>query len=980
MNRITLIFTLFFYSSLLFAQQNVNQLSLNGNWEIIFDTENEGQEGQWQLDNNFHQNAKIRQIQVPSCWEEFEKNYEGVAFYRKKFNVPASWSEKIIELKFDASNYKTEVWVNDMAVGVHKGGYTPFSFRIDNLIKSDQENTITVRVVGPIILTDKVIDGIGRQEVPMWRGGIVGGIWQSVNLYATGSATIKDVFIEPKIELNTALFQLELENNEINANPVELNLKIFSANGEVLANEVKTIDLKQGKSKLQFNTQIPDTEYWSFDNPYLYKAELELKSHGVVSDQWESKFGMREFTVKNEQYHLNGKPMFLKAIFFEGLYPVKIAYPDSREMAIKEIQLAKEAGFNMIRPWRKPPPPMWLDICDSLGLLTVGSLVIECMDRPIPTPYLPDMVENELEISIMRDRNRTCVVMWELFNELSHGTIMNQMLHSMSLRARELDPTRLILDESGGYRGANMYLPYSRNPLRFNDIHHYPGSQVNEEKYNQISIIGKTKTEIKEMGFENLKAPGRNVQPTLMSFLSELGYASYPNFNQNNKDFTEKGNPIVATSVYHLRLEKELKAAFQKTGFNKAFPDFEKYCIEEQRMHGIANKRMIEATRCNPKVNGYCIHALTDGDWILGAGIVDLWRNPKTLAYDMTKEANGKQIVSIRIIPRNIYAKRGAKLKIAGVNEVEEDDVSMSVIITSKKGKKVFSKFLKTKFRNGISNLFEDQLNTASMKGSYSVEVVLNDASGKKITSNTQTFDVFTKKQLHIPKNSIALVDPLNSIAPYLKEQGIPTLEFSSSIDVSIPVVVGKLDKNDTILKKQIAEVKQFVDGGGFALFLEVAGTNLTWGKWIDGKRNPRVLEDFNVDRLPMDAILLDARGNYIPRGQIVTDGPVFKDLPTNIIMSGVYENIHPKESICRPNKGNYLAGSVAYEQNKNMDIMLRHYNGVGDVYWAADVLLIEYGKGEILYSTLQIIENLGKDPVAEKVLYNMVKYNQNNR
>jgi len=53
---------------------------------------------------------------------------------------------------------------------------------------------------------------------------------------------------------------------------------------------------------------------------------------------------------------------------------------------------------------------------------------------------------------------------------------------------------------------------------------------------------------------------------------------------------------------------------------------------------------------------------------------------------------------------------------------------------------------------------------------------------------------------------------------------------------------------------------------------------------------------------------------------------------------------------------------------------MQRHYNGIGDVLWAADVLMIERGKGKMLYSTLRIMENLTKDPVAEMLLYNMIR------
>ena len=51
------------------------------------------------------------------------------------------------------------------------------------------------------------------------------------------------------------------------------------------------------------------------------------------------KFGLREFTVKDNKFFLNDKPLYLKAAFFEGLYPVKLSYPDSREMMIKEFLL-----------------------------------------------------------------------------------------------------------------------------------------------------------------------------------------------------------------------------------------------------------------------------------------------------------------------------------------------------------------------------------------------------------------------------------------------------------------------------------------------------------------------------------------------------------------------------------------------------------------------------------------------------------------
>ena len=163
---------------------------------------------------------------------------------------------------------------------------------------------------------------------------------------------------------------------------------------------------------------------------------------------------------------------------------------------------------------------MWLDLCDEIGVLTVGSMAIECMDFPFESARLPGWVENEIRESILRDRNRTCVVQWELFNELKRPVLI-QLLEPMSILARKLDPTRMILDESGGWaQGANMFLPYESVPTKFNDIHCYPGPFINEDVYQKLIFAGrKTHKEMRAMGLKD-DLPGRNVIPGLMSFFS----------------------------------------------------------------------------------------------------------------------------------------------------------------------------------------------------------------------------------------------------------------------------------------------------------------------------------------------------------------------------------------------------------------------------------------------------------------------------
>lgn len=945
-----------------------NAFSLNGTWEIIFDDNNQGIENDWYLDENFGK-QNFQTIAVPSCWEETKKNYEGVGIYRTKFTIPKDWSDKIIKLNFEASNYKTEIWINDQVVGFHEGGYTPFSFRIDKLIKAGEQNTLVVRVVSPIILTDKYIDGLGRQEVPMWRGAITGGIWQSVSIEAKGSLGVKDVFIEPNINTNTSVFNIEIENTKTDVEKSEVIVKILSKDGKEVASKTETLESLPGKNTVQWNLHIPNAKYWSTKNPYLYKAQVTVKKEGEISDEWETKFGMREFTVVDDQFYMNGEPIYLKATFFEGLYPVGLAYPDSREMAIKEIKLAKEAGFNMIRPWRKPAPQMWLDLCDEMGVLTVGSLVVECMYRPISTPRLQFVVENELRKTITTNRNRTCIVQWELFNEINRP-ILAQMLNSMSVLARELDPTRMILDESGGWgEGANIYLPFERTPKKFNDIHHYSGSQVDENEFNGYLATAKTNKDKNKLGLAGVKSYGKNVVSGIMSYVSELGYGSTPDLISNIKEFETKGNPIVAPSIYHRELNDGYIAALQKIGYDKIYPNVQDFYLEQQKMHGIANKRMLEATRLNSTIAGYCVHALVGGDWVLGAGLLDLWRNPKTLVYEMTKEANQEQITPIRILPRNVYAEKGAQLEVYGVSELTSEKVTVFVKISSKKGIVVYQNNFSGEFSNGISTLLSTQLNTLNLEGTYTVNVEVKNKKGKVITSNYQSFDVFQEKQLKTPSAKIAVVDFDNTLSEFLKSKNINFVSFNQNLDKNIPVLVGKTSKKDKKYKEKVQELRTFAKKGGYVVFFEVLG------KRVAGFE--RELKEIEAETLPLEAEMQQkwaTRGGWAAKSHVVSKHQIFKGLPTEIIMHGVYENVHPEVSISKI-KGDYIAGLIGYDHFPNNEIMRRHFNGPGEVWWAADVLETQFGEGKMLLSTLRIIEFLDTDPVAEKLLYNIIDY-----
>ncbi|MEM7381921.1 MAG: sugar-binding domain-containing protein, partial [Bacteroidota bacterium] len=200
--------------------------SLNGQWEIIFDENNRGRDLHWYKDSTFQKNTEKRSINVPSSWELIKKDYEGVCFYRHEFEIAKEWKGKVVRINFGAVNYLSEFWLNDQVVGFHEGGFTPFEFRVDKLLKYGETNVLTARVVGPVLLSDKKIDGIGPLETPQWRGGISGGIWQEVKLIATDEVYIEDTFIEPDLKNEEATFHLILDHSGIKATEVNLEIDI----------------------------------------------------------------------------------------------------------------------------------------------------------------------------------------------------------------------------------------------------------------------------------------------------------------------------------------------------------------------------------------------------------------------------------------------------------------------------------------------------------------------------------------------------------------------------------------------------------------------------------------------------------------------------------------------------------------------------------------------------------------------------------
>ena len=421
----------------------------------------------------------------------------------------------------------------------------------------------------------------------------------------------------------------------------------------------------------------------------------------------------------------------------------------------------------MIRPWRKPQPPIVYDLADEMGILFVGALPVECMDNwPQITPYTQQRIENEATEMVKRDRNHPSIVIWEMFNEIMRNGL-KRLKHSVSLKARECDHTRMIIDEAGGFAdGCSIYLPGSYEPIVINDVHNYPGTPFAQSSYDNLLALGKTEAQLKKMGLELAQFTNSKIKPDLLTNISELGYGSIPDLEANFEQYKKEGNPITPDYRMHERLLNSYLSAFRETGTDQIFPSFHAFVQACQEIHATGNKLMTEACRINPDIAGIGIHALNDGDWVIGAGLIDNFRNPKEPYYAI-KEVFADRYIAIRPGKQNVYAGESVQILLTTVNDKNDLSGTLSLRVTTNDGQNLLDINEQITIPTGITDLATYEINTRGVEGLCQIELTFTSGEADPIKNQSSIY-VLDKNKSAIPDVPIATIDLNGALGRYL--------------------------------------------------------------------------------------------------------------------------------------------------------------------------------------------------------------------
>lgn len=91
-------------------------------------------------------------------------------------------------------------------------------------------------------------------------------------------------------------------------------------------------------------------------------------------------------------------------------------------------------------------------------------------------------------------------------------------------------------------------------------------------------------------------------------------------------------------------------------------------------------------------------------------------------------------------------------------------------------------------------------------------------------------------------------------------------------------------------------------------------------------------------------------------------------------MMGAVYENVWSQSTLLDVDRPP-IVGTIGFDWFPDYDLSRRHYYGPGDVWWGSDLAVVPVGSGRCILSQLRLMENLGQDPVAEKILFNLIDW-----
>jgi beta-glucuronidase len=439
--------------------------SLNGLWRFRLDPEGVGRDaGWWQRPLE-----DARDMPVPASYNDVPadvaaRDHVGDAWYQTVVRVPRGWTGERVVLRFDAATHRAVVWVDDVEVAAHEGGYTPFEADVTDHVVPGGEVRVTVVVDNRLTwrsLPPGMVEN-GRQTY-FHDFFNYAGLHRPVWLYSTPTAHVRDVTVVTGLDgaRGTVDHRVEVDG------PGEVRVVLLDAGGAEVARGTGAAGV----------LVVEDVHPWQPGEGYLYHLRVELTADDEVVDSYSLPVGIRTVEVRGTQFLINGDPFHFTGFGKHEDAAVRGKGHDDALM-VHDFALMDWIGANSLRTSHYPYAEEVLDYADRHGIVVIDEtaavgqnlgMMAGILRREFPPTFSPDTIDDAsrevhaqaIRELVARDKNHPSVVLWSIANEPESDTEASvAYFQPLFALTRQLDPSRPV-------GSANMaFAPHGRDRLQ----------------------------------------------------------------------------------------------------------------------------------------------------------------------------------------------------------------------------------------------------------------------------------------------------------------------------------------------------------------------------------------------------------------------------------------------------------------------------------------------------------------------------------
>ena len=430
------------------------------------------------------------------------------ATFRSEVMLPASFSNRVMWMRPEGINYRSEIYLNGRLAASTIGMFSRNAVDVTSFVKPGAANAILVKVWP--------VDHPGTTKAKSWGAangewhnggdGEIGrnvtmlmsagwdftfadgirdrntGIWKDITFFSTDLVRLDAPYVRTKLNADMSAAELTLEvdlHNSVNGWRPNVKGRIVA---EVEGTDVrfeKRVSLFRGERRTEFLTAtLPHPDLWWPRNKgaqklYRLKARFIDEKTGVTHDEVRMRFGVREVTSDQSgeggarQFYVNRRKIFIRGT---NWIPEAMLKADDRRMEA-EVRLTAESGVNLVRLWAGGivESDRFYELCDEYGLLVWQEFWMTGDTRhPDDIGLYLDNVAQQVK----RIRSHASLVHWVASNESTEVQGTEELVKRLTGTT-----SWMMQSECDGVHDGSPYVPV--NPMRYyEDTASLRGSRV----------------------------------------------------------------------------------------------------------------------------------------------------------------------------------------------------------------------------------------------------------------------------------------------------------------------------------------------------------------------------------------------------------------------------------------------------------------------------------------------------------------------